>query len=493
MPMLKLRHIKKYFAGVKALEDVNLEVTSGEIHALLGENGAGKSTLMKVISGAHLADEGEIIFENKPLLKTSPSISKSLGISIIYQEFSLVEDLSVAENIYLGKGSSMKWLNWNHINKSAEVLLHSLGFQINVRQKVAKLSIAEQQIVEIAKALSSDVKLLILDEPSAVLGTAELAKLFVLLRSLRDRGVAIIYISHHLDELLELTDRITVLKDGRSVETVFTKDISKDDLVTLMIGRSISQMYPQKRYTALDGKQIQINNLQTVMSVEPISLILNKGEILGIGGLVGAGRTEILDSLFGNYNNRAEIIVDNKKMVLRHPKGMIEGGWGMVPEDRKRLGGILPMSIKENISLTNLGKISNRWGFINLRKEKEIVLQLIQKLQIKIGSMDDPLASLSGGNQQKVILAKWLNVAPQVLLVDEPTRGVDVGARAEIYTIIQELADQGVYILMVSSDMDELMGLSDRIVIVRKGQLIGELQKSDFSEEIILRMALGAN
>lgn len=492
--MIKLRHIKKYFAGVKALEDVNLEVVAGEIHALLGENGAGKSTLMKVISGAHIADRGEIIFEDKPIDKNSPTIAKSLGVSIIYQEFSLVPDLSVSENIYLGKHNNKKWLNWEQMNTSANTLLDSLGFQIDVRQKIASLSIAEQQVVEIAKALSSDVKLLILDEPSAVLGTTELAKLFILLRRLKKQGVAIIYISHHLDELLELSDRITVLKDGSSIKTVITKDVCKDDLVSLMIGRSLANMYPSKNYSGVNGQQMEVKNLFTKLANEPISLTLKKGEILGIGGLVGSGRTEILDSLFGNSSTqKAQVIIDNKNLVLGTPKGMIRCGWGMVPEDRKRLGGILGMCIKENISLANLNKISTRMGFINLAKEKEIVQQLILKLHIKIGTIDDPLAALSGGNQQKVILAKWLNVDLQVLLVDEPTRGVDVGARAEIYAIIQDLADQGIYIVMVSSDMDELMGMSDRIVVVRKGQFVGELHKSEFSEESILRIALGAN
>jgi len=492
--MLKLRHIKKHFAGIRALDNVNLEVLDGEIHAILGENGAGKSTLMKIISGAYQADAGEIYFDNKAITHNSPHKSKELGISIIYQEFSLVPDLSVTENIYLGQHATTKWINWKTLNQKAEDLLRTLGFVMNVKEKISKLSVAEQQVVEIAKALSNDIKLLILDEPSAVLGSNELEKLFALLRKLRNDGVAIIYISHHLEELINLTDRITVLKDGSTVETLETKGVTKDRLVSLMVGKSISQLYPSKNPYAFYIKSISIENLTTTASKSPLSFVINKGEILGIGGLVGSGRTEILESLFSGLNSKeTQVSVGGRKIALGGPGKMIKNGWGMVPEDRKRLGGILHLSILENISLLSLKKVSNTFGFINLKEEKKVVQSLITKLKIKVGKMDNPLSSLSGGNQQKVILAKWLGLDLQVLLIDEPTRGVDVGARAEIYSIIQRLADQGMYILMVSSDIDELIGLSDRIMIIRKGDIAGELHKEQFSEEVILRMAIGAN
>lgn len=492
--MLKLRHIKKHFAGIRALDNVNLEVLEGEIHAILGENGAGKSTLMKIISGAYQADAGEIYFDNKAIIHNTPHKSKELGISIIYQEFSLVPDLSVTENIYLGQYVTTQWINWKTLNQKAEDLLRTLGFVMNVKGKISKLSVAEQQVVEIAKALSNDIKLLILDEPSAVLGSNELEKLFALLRKLRNEGVAIIYISHHLEELINLTDRITVLKDGSTVETLATKDVTKDRLVSLMVGKSISQLYPIKNPYAFDKESISIENLTTKASKTPLSFVINKGEILGIAGLVGAGRTEILESLFSGLNSKeTQVSVGGRKIALGGPGKMIKNGWGMVPEDRKRLGGILHLSILENISLLSLKKVSNTLGFINLKEEKQVVQSLITKLKIKVGKIDNPLSSLSGGNQQKVILAKWLGLDLQVLLIDEPTRGVDVGARAEIYSIIQRLADQGMYILMVSSDIDELIGLSDRILIIRKGDIAGELHKEEFSEEVILRMAIGAN
>jgi ribose transport system ATP-binding protein len=491
--MLQLKNIKKSFGGVQALKGVDLYVEHGEIHALLGENGAGKSTLMKVISGAHVADGGEIFFNQKKIEKNSPHIAQEQGISIIYQEFSLVPDLSVSENLFLNRFAHSSWINWDHIYEEAEALIKSLGFDINVKAAVRTLTVAQQQIVEIAKALSQNVKLLILDEPSAVLGPQEIKKLFDMLKVLKAKGVSIIYISHHLEELLDLTDRITILKDGKTIETVDTKAVDKDQLVTLMIGREVSQMYPSKTKAIKMESTIDIKSLHTKFSKVPLCFNVYKGEILGIGGLVGSGRTEVLESLFGAAHNQSnEIGYDDKIWNFKNPGQAIGQGWGMLPEDRKRSGGVLDLSIKQNISLANLGKIANRWGFINQEREHSLVAQLIEQLKIKVGDANNPLSSLSGGNQQKVILGKWLNLDLNVLLIDEPTRGVDVGARSEIYHIIQRLADDGVYVLMVSSDMEELMGLSDRIMVFKNGALQGEVSRPDFSEEAILRLAIGA-
>lgn len=492
--MLELKNIKKSFGGVQALKGVDLYVESGEIHALLGENGAGKSTLMKVISGAHLSDDGEIFFNQHKIEKNSPHIAQQLGISIIYQEFSLVPDLSVSENIFLSRFTETSWIKWDQLHTEAETLIKSLGFEIDVRAAVRTLTVAQQQIVEIAKALSHQVKLLILDEPSAVLGPQEVKKLFVMLQGLKAKGVSIIYISHHLEELLELTDRITILKDGKTVSTVTTNAVDKDQLVALMVGREISQMYPTKT-KAIDGdSKIEIKSLHTKFTKQPLGFSIHKGEIVGIGGLVGSGRTEVLESLFGAVaNGNNEIHFDKRVWDFKNPKQAINQGWGMLPEDRKKNGGLLDLSIKQNISLANLGKIANAWGFINGKQEDKLIDQLIEKLHIKVGNVDQPLSSLSGGNQQKVILGKWLNLDLNVLLIDEPTRGVDVGARSEIYQIIQKLADEGVFILMVSSDMDELMGLSDRILVFKNGELQGEVARTQFSEETILRLAIGAN
>lgn len=492
--MLKLTNIKKSFGGIHALKDVSLEVNSGEIHAILGENGAGKSTLMKIISGAHQADSGTLTFNGVTVNKNSPHLAQENGIRIIYQEFALVPALTVSENIYLGQKSTSAWWNADKMNEKAAALIAYLGFDLDVRKLVSQLSVAEQQIVEIAKALSQDVKLLILDEPSAVLGTQEIHKLFSLLLKLKNDGVAIIYISHHLDELLEITDRITVLKDGTSIQTVATASVTKNDLITLMVGRELQQIYPEKPSQFAFEEQIEITDLVTSVQDNKQNFTLRKGEILGIGGLVGSGRTQILESLFGLLGSKAALIAgQNLRILPKSPRYLIKQGWGMVPEDRKKHGGLLNLSIRENISLASLNTVSNKFGFINLKKERDQVTSLVQRLQTKIGHIEDPLISLSGGNQQKIILAKWLNLDLKVLLVDEPTRGVDVGARAEIYSIIQELANSGIYIVMVSSDIEELMGLSDRILVINKGSIQGELNRPEFSEENILRMAIGAN
>lgn len=492
--MLQLQNITKSFGGVKALKGVDLELQPGEIHALLGENGAGKSTLMKVISGAHAADSGTLIFNGETIAHNSPHIARLHGISIIYQEFSLVPELSVAENIFLGRDGGGNWVNWNNINREAADLIHSIGFDIKVTKKVRDLTVAQQQVVEIAKALSQQTKLLILDEPSAVLGPQEVKKLFSLLRKLKAEGVSIIYISHHLEELLSLTDRITVLKDGKTVATMATNTATKNQLVALMVGRELSQMYPDKKEFTMDAGSIKVQQLVSKNSTKPLSFELHKGEILGIGGLVGAGRTEVLESLFGLDGKTNAIIQENGIPVgAATPKKAVKQGWGLVPEDRKKFGGLLDISIRHNISLANQGHIANKWGFINQKKEEHFVNDLVKQLQIKLGTINDPLSSLSGGNQQKVILAKWLHPGLKVLLVDEPTRGVDVGARAGIYQIIQDLANKGIYILMVSSDMEELIGLSDRIMVLKNGSLQGIVERKDFAEETILKLAIGAN
>jgi len=489
--MLQLTKIAKSFGGVKALRDVSLDVRAGEIHALLGENGAGKSTLMKVISGAHRPDSGTFVFDGKEIAHNDPSLAKSLGISIIYQEFSLVPALTVSENIFLGSPEARGWLNISAMHDKAQGMIKSLGFHIDVSKTVSELSVAQQQVVEIAKALSLDVKLLILDEPSAVLGPTEIKQLFVVLRKLRDSGVAIIYISHHLDELMELSDRVTVLKDGHTVSTVETRTVDKDRLVQLMVGRELSQMYPPKPECREYEGEI---TLEIMHHDNPISFSVRRGEILGIGGLVGSGRTEVLEEAFGLTGNRnVSRLVGGQTLVFSSPRAAVKQGWGMVPEDRKRFGGMLTQSIRDNISLSSLRKVSNRWGFIDAKKEEAVVNNLVDKLRIKLEHIHRPLSTLSGGNQQKVVLAKWLNLELNVLLIDEPTRGVDVGARAEIYQIIQDLANQGIYIVMVSSDMEELMGMADRILVMQNGTIQGHLSRPDFSEEKILRLAIGAD
>ncbi|WP_461534064.1 sugar ABC transporter ATP-binding protein [Sinomicrobium sp.] len=493
--MIEVLGVKKSFGGVRALRGVNMEVKAGEIHALLGENGAGKSTLMKIISGAISRDEGVLKIDGDEVYFKNTQAAKEKGIGIIYQEFSLVPELSVAENIFLHQLKNHLFIPWKKLRDNSRKLIAELGFELDVRKKVKDLSIADQQIVEISKALSEEVRLLILDEPSAVLGPAEIHKLFRTLRALQKRGVAIIYISHHLEELFELSDKITVLKDGVSVATVSTGETTKDQLVELMLGRSLNTMFPDRTHLqSAKHREVlfSISGIRVPGSNDPVSLKICSGEIVGVGGLVGSGRTELLRAIFG-ADPQSFKKVTKRDAILRveSPKAAVRSGIGMVPEDRKQHGGILECSIRENISVANYPKLNKGMGFIRREEENAIVAALKEKLNIKMVALDQALKDLSGGNQQKVILAKWLNTEVELLLIDEPTRGVDVGARAEIYQIIHDLAESGKAILMVSSDWEELLGLPDRVIVMRKGTICGEVLKKDLNEEILLRMAIG--
>lgn len=493
--MIEIKGVARAFGGVKALKNVDLQIKAGEIHALLGENGAGKSTLMKILSGALEKDAGTIKIDGEEVHYKTTQGAREKGIGMIYQEFSLVPSLSVAENVFLHQLKNKTIINYKQIQEDAKKIINEIGFDLDVKKPVYQLSVAQQQVVEIAKALTGDVKVLILDEPSAVLGPADIHHLFATLRKLRDKGVALIYISHHLDELFELCDRITILKDGYSGETFDTKTTSRDELVASMLGRSLSTMFPDRSNIQFDinAKDYHFSNI-SIFGKAPLHFTLKSGEILGIGGLVGSGRTELLRAIFGaDINNHKKISVGEKRFSLKNPKVAIAEGFGMVPEDRKKHGGLLSLSIGENISLANLKKISNKFGFIRSAQEKSIIDDLIKRLRVKIGSVNHPLSSLSGGNQQKVILAKWLNIDADVLLIDEPTRGVDVGARAEIYQIIHELAQTGLAIIMVSSDWEELMGLSDRILVMRDGEITLDLHRKEFKEETLIRYAIGAH
>lgn len=489
---VELLHIGKSFNGVKALKDVSLRARPGEIHALLGENGAGKSTLMKVLSGAHQKDQGELKIDGQTVSIKNPEDSKQLGIGIIYQEFSLIPDLSVADNIYLNHlTAGSMWVKTNALNQRAEALLSNLGFAIDPKTRVANLSVAHQQVVEIAKALSTDVKVLILDEPTAVLAPQETQKLFTILGALKQKGVTILYISHRLEEIFQITDRITVIKDGASVKTVETKSVNQDELIRLMIGRSVESLFEQ-RTNPLGDEILRVENLSN-QHLHNVSFSMRAGEVLGITGLVGSGRTELLQAIFGADPKGADsrLFVAGQQTHTPNPHAGVVAGMGFVPEDRKRHGVILPMSIRENITLTNLGGVTNRFGFIRQQEEKSLADSLIEKLAIRTINPDNPVAKLSGGNQQKVAFAKWLTRRGRLILIDEPTRGVDVGAKTEIYKIINELTEAGYGILVVSSEMIEVMGLSDRILVMREGRLQGEVPKAQFSEENLMRLSIG--
>jgi ribose transport system ATP-binding protein len=490
---VELLNISKSFGGISALKNVTLKVKPGEIHALIGENGAGKSTLMKILAGAYSKDTGKIFIDGSEVDIRNTHDSKKLGIGIIYQEFSLVPALSVAENIFINQRLTHGiWIRWGKIKKKAEALINSLGFNINPSIQVGKLNIAHQQIVEIAKALSEKVRILILDEPSAVLGPYEIKKLFNTLNRLKKEGVAIIYISHHLSEIFQIADRVSILKDGVSSDTLFVSETDENTIIKLMLGRSLDAMYPA-RETLVGEELLKAEAISLEDKVEEVSLSVKSGEVLGIAGLVGSGRTETVRAIFAaNKRKKGKVFLSGKRLHLHSPHDAVKAGIGMVPEDRKQQGIILSLSVKQNISLSDLDKITGPFGFIQEKKERDNVLELIRKLSIKALNENVEAATLSGGNQQKLALAKWINRKCMVLIIDEPTRGVDIGAKVEIYHLINELSHQGVAILVISSESSELMGICDRILVMRKGKIVGELDRKNFCEEEILRISIGA-
>lgn len=491
--MVELRNISKSFNGIAALKNVTLKVIPGEIHALMGENGAGKSTLMKILSGAYQKDGGRIFINGAEAPIKNTRDSKQLGIGIIYQEFSLVPELSVAENVFLNQVAQQgMWLKWQRLKTEAAAIIKSIGFNIDPAKKVSSLSIAQQQIVEIAKALSESVKVLILDEPSAVLGPNEVEKLFDILRKLKKEGVAIIYISHHLDDIFTIADRVTVLKDGASSESLQVAGTDRETIIKMMLGRSLSTMFPERK-AAIGQTLLRAAHIYLEDKVRNVSLYVKAGEVLGLAGLVGSGRTETLRAIFAADKKTGGVVyMHNDKATYSTPAGAVKQGIGMVPEDRKQHGVLLNLSIRQNISMGNLKRVTGKLGFIRPAEEDRISNELIKKLTIKAHNAHMPVGRLSGGNQQKVALAKWFNRGSDVIIIDEPTRGVDVGAKVEIYKLINELAEAGKGVIVISSETSELMGICDRIMVMRSGAMQGELDKAAFTEENILRLVIGA-
>ncbi|MEG0256998.1 MAG: sugar ABC transporter ATP-binding protein [Christensenella sp.] len=490
---VQMEGISKSFSGVHALKDVSFSVKPGEIHALVGENGAGKSTLMKILSGALLTDKGTIKVNGSIQHITSPRASHELGISIIYQEFMLIPHLTVAENIYIDhlNGGKNKLINWNRLKQESSQLLEELGFSnIDPNTKVSDLSVAYQQVIEICKSLSRDVQVLILDEPSAVLTFTEIQKLFTLLRQLRDKGIAIIYISHRMEEIFELCDTVTVLKDGTFVAEHKVSDIDKKSLINEMVGRELSQLFP-KRDSKIGDVILEVKNLNAGKMVQNISFELHKGEVLGFSGLVGAGRTETMRALFGaDTIDNGTVIYKGRDIIFKSPHSSVKYGVGLLPEDRKQQGVLIDCTIRENTTMTSLNKVS-KGGIINHKKDKTFTKNVLAKLSTKYGSIEDRVASLSGGNQQKVALSKWLAADCELIILDEPTRGVDVGAKTEIYKNINDLAESGVAIIMVSSEMEEIINMCDRAIVMRQGVITGELEKSDLSEQHLINLSMG--
>lgn len=488
--ILELKHITKLYPGVVALNDVSLEVRRGEILALVGENGAGKSTLIKTCSGAITPTQGEIVINGKSFTGMTPQTSEQNGIGVIYQEFNLVGDLSVAENIFLGRAIRKGMvIDLKAMERESKKILDSLNIKINPKTLVKTLSVGYQQMVEIAKAVSQNAKLLIMDEPSAPLTSAEVEAMFAIVDKLKAGGVSIIYISHRLDEIFRLADRITILRDGQYVTTLNTDETNKDELVKYMVGRQLTEVYPKRDEICVKDEVIFEAVNVSGNGDKNISFKIHRGEVLGLGGLVGAGRTEFAELMFGMRPKTAgKFIFKGKEISPKTPKDAIELGIGLVPEDRKKEGALLGMSIRCNINMPIYQRIS-KGTVINEKKEEEIAQTYRKEISIKTPTLDQLVKNLSGGNQQKVILAKWLAADSELLIFDEPTRGIDVGAKQEIYTLINHLVEQGKTVLMISSEMEELMGMSDRILILAEGNMTGELNKSEFNQERIMQLA----
>lgn len=488
--ILELKHISKYYPGVTALNDVSLSIKRGEIHSLVGENGAGKSTLIKTCSGAIQPSKGEIVINGKSFSAMTPKLSEENGIGVIYQEFNLVGDLSVAENIFLGRAIRKGFVvDQKAMEREARKILESFHININPKTMVKNLSVGYQQMVEIAKAMSQDAQVLIMDEPSAPLTSAEVESMFAVVDLLKAKGVTIIYISHRLDEIFRLSDRITVLRDGQYVTTLNKDETNKDELVKYMVGRELTEIYPARKPGCIKNEVIFEAANVSGNGDKNISFKIHKGEVLGFGGLVGAGRTEFAELMFGMKPKTAgKFLYRGKEINPKSPKEAISTGIGLVPEDRKAKGALLGLSIQENINMPIYPRIS-KGSVIDNKTEREIAEKYKKEISIKAPNLAQLVKNLSGGNQQKVILAKWLAADSELLIFDEPTRGIDVGAKQEIYTLINTLVEQGKAVLMISSEMEELMGMSDRIIILAEGTTSGELQKNEFNQETIMRFA----
>ncbi|ENY8424204.1 sugar ABC transporter ATP-binding protein [Clostridioides difficile] len=491
--ILKLSNIAKEFPGVRALDNVNFELFHGEVHALLGENGAGKSTMIKILTGAHSKTSGKFIFEGKEIEHISPDISKKIGINAIYQELTVFDELTVAQNIFMGKEINGKVLtNDKKMNEEAKKIFDNMGIDINPNSLVKELSIAQKQMVEIARVLSSETKVLIMDEPTSSISKKETEILFRLINDLKESGVSIIYISHRMEELFEICDRITIMRDGKTISTLNTKDVSsEEELVNLMIDRKLDQFF-QKRKVEIKEEIMRVENLTKNNVFNDISFNIRKGEILGIGGLVGSKRSEIVEAILGlrTYDS-GKIYLNNEEVKFKTPSDAIENGLGLITEDRKGTGLFLQMSVKENTTMAGLKKISKFKSIIDRKKEKEILEKYIEALKIKTPHMNQVIQSLSGGNQQKAIIARWLLLQPDILIMDEPTRGIDVNAKAEIYNLMGDLVESGVSIIMISSEIPELISMSDRIMVMREGHISGFLEGEEMVENNVLKLAFG--
>ena len=496
-PFLEMRDVSKTFPGVRALNHVDLAVRLGEVHALAGENGAGKSTLMKIMTGVYRADAGSsILIDGEPVDIADAVHARALGISIIYQELSMVENLTVAENIFLAREplGAGGFLDKARMNREAGEVLSTLHMNVAPTTPVSHLSIGQKQMIEIAKAISYKSKIIIMDEPTASLSHHETLTLIRLIRKLREQGIGIVYITHRLDEIFEIADRVTILRDGSTVDSLPIAEVTRDILVRKMVDRELSQLYGQHTCHATSEVLLEVKDLTLShprphqAKVRDIAFLLQKGEVLGFFGLIGAGRTEIMEMIFGMRDKTGTIAVEGKPIVIREPADAIRHGIGFVTEDRKQQGLVLGMSVRENFSLTHLETYSPRF-FVNRRKETARCRDFVASLGIKTPSTEQRVVNLSGGNQQKIVIAKWVARSPKILIVDEPTRGIDIGAKAEVHALLARLARDGMGVIVISSDLPEVLAVSDRVIVVKDGTISRTFTRAKASQETIMEAA----
>jgi inositol transport system ATP-binding protein len=496
--LLKMTGISKHFPGVQALDNVSLEVAPGEIHGLLGENGAGKSTLLKILSGAYHPDAGTIELDGRSLRVDNPHHAQELGIVTIYQEFNLVPSLSIAENVFIGREPGRApFISWTALRDETRLITDRLGMNLDPMALVRDLTVAEQQMVEIARALSMKSRLIIMDEPTSALSDHEVEKLFQIMRDLKAQGLSIIFVTHRLEEVHTICDRITVLRDGRNVGSANVKEVALNDIIRMMVGRSVDELFHREKKHDYGDVALRVHNISRYGTTQDpnanvlkdISFEVRRGEILGIAGLVGAGRTELARVIFGaDPFSGGQIEIDGRPVRITSPQVAIQHGIGLVPEDRKQQALFLALAVRENTSITVLDRLLRWRSFVREKDEMDLMERYRQKLNIRMTSSEQKIVNLSGGNQQKVVIARWLALQPKVLIVDEPTRGIDVAAKAEVHSLLDQMASEGIAIVMISSELPEILGMSDRIITMREGRLTGEVSRSEATEEKLMQL-----
>lgn len=489
---IEMKDIHKAFGKNQVLSGVSFQLVPGEVHALMGENGAGKSTLMNILTGLHKSDQGQIIIDGNETCFSNPKEAEQHGIAFIHQELNIWPEMTVLENLFIGKEISSKLgvLQTRKMKALAKEQFNKLSVSLSLDQEAGECSVGQQQMIEIAKALMTNAEVIIMDEPTAALTEREISKLFEVMTALKKNGVSIVYISHRMEEIFAICDRITIMRDGKTVDTTNISETDFDEVVKKMVGRELTERYP-KRTPSLGDKMFEVKNATVKGRFEDISFSVRSGEIVGVSGLMGAGRTEIMRALFGvDKLDSGEIWIAGKKTAIKNPQDAVKKGLGFITENRKDEGLLLDTSIRENIALPNLSSFSPK-GLIDHKREAEFVDLLIKRLTIKTASSETHARHLSGGNQQKVVIAKWIGIGPKVLILDEPTRGVDVGAKREIYSLMNELTERGVAIIMVSSELPEILGMSDRIIVVHEGRISGEIDAQEATQERIMTLATG--